>query len=189
MVVPQLIIIALGMIGFWEKVKSHALRLLTISVFAGLIVYSLAKLYSSVIILNEHFRGYYWDYGWEEVVRTVKEELDPDLPKVVDNTRFEPYIQFLFFLKYPPDVYQRENFEVELSEYYTNMNRNKTKKIGNIITRPISWEEDLLIEQYLIGDSLSISHEQIKEHKLIPVKEILYLDRTVAFRIVKTALY
>lgn len=213
LVVPQLVVISLGMLGFWDIFRSRILSLtaagpagssrrvlpppkagspallnlvFAIIPLAILVIYSVAKLYSSVIILNEHFRGFYWDYGWEEVVKTVKGELNHSLPVIVDNTRFEPYSQFLFFLKYPPDIYQRENFEVPLSEYYTDMQRNRTKKIGHITTRAISWEEDLLTEQYLVGDNLSISPQQIEEHQLILVKEIFYPDKSVAFRIVKT---
>jgi len=186
LVIPQLVVVSLGMLGFWEKIRYRVFQVGIISIFVVLVIYSLGKLYSSAIVLNEHFRGYNWDYGWEEVVKVVKGELDPSLPKVVDNSRFEPYSQFLFFLKYDPEKYQKENQEVLLSEYYTNMNRNKTKKIGNIVTRPISWEKDPLVEQYLIGDGLSISRQQIDEHKLVLVKEILYPDRNVAFRIVKT---
>lgn len=186
LVVPQLVVIGLGMLTFYTKLKQSFFKLSTVGILAIFVTYSIAKLYSSAIILNEHFRGFYWDYGWEEVVKVVKEELNPNLPIVVDNTRFEPYSQILFFLKYPPEKYQKENFEVNLSEYYTNMQRDRTKIIGNIVTRPISWEQDLLVEQYLIGDNLSISYKQIKEHNLVLVREIFYPDRSVAFRIVKT---
>lgn len=191
LVIPQLVIISLGMIGFWEKLsmyKKHTskLRIGAVSVLFVLVIYSVAKLYSSAIILNEQFRGFYWDYGWEEVVNVVKNEFDPALPVVVDNARFEPYSQIAFFLKYPPEKYQQENYEVPLSEYYTNMQRNRTKIIGNITTRAISWKEDLLIKQYLIGDGLAISEQQIKEHKLKLIHEVFYPDGVIAYRIVKT---
>lgn len=196
LVVPQIIIVALGMLGFWEKLpvigrlvfggKVHSLRILAVVIFISTVIYSLTKLYSSAIILNEHFRGFYRDYGWEEVVKVIRDELDPNLPIIVDNTRFEPYSQIAFFLKYPPEKYQKENYEVSLDEYYSNMNRNRTKKIGNIITRAISWENDLLTAQYLIGDNLAISYEQIKEHKLELIREVFYPDKSVAFRLVRT---
>lgn len=186
LVIPQLIIISLGMLSFWNFLKSRLLKIGSLVILIILVVYSIAKLYSSAIILNEHFRGFYWDYGWEEVVKVIKEELSPNLTVVIDNTRFEPYSQIVFFLRYPPEKYQEENYEVSLDEYYTNMNRNRTKKIGNIITRSISWEEDLLIEQYLVGDSLAISQQQIKEHNLELIREVYYPDKSPAYRIVKT---
>lgn len=186
LVVPQLIVISLGMLVFWQKLRLPVLRLGAILFLVVFVLYSVAKLYSSVIILNEYFRASSWDYGWEEVVKVVKKELNPDLPVVVDNTRFEPYSQFLFFLKYPPEDYQKENYEVSPEEYYTNLQRNREKKIGNITTRAIEWEKDLLAEQYLVGDNLAISPQQIKEHNLLLVKEVFYPDKSVAYRIVKT---
>ena len=59
------------------------------------------KLYSSVIILNEHYRANYWNYGWQEVSEAIQ-SLDQNMPIVVDNTRTEPYSQLLFFLEFDP---------------------------------------------------------------------------------------
>lgn len=185
MVIPQLIIISLGLIGVWEKIKGLNLRRFALLLFYLLLFYSLLKLYSSVIILNEYFRGKEWNYGWQQAVQ-ILQSTNKNLPVIVDNSRDEPYIQLAFFLKYDPKKYQKENFEVSVSEYYTNMNREKEKHIGRIVTRPINWEKDLLIEQYLVGDELAISLQQIKEHNLELIKEIDYPDTSPAIRIVKT---
>jgi hypothetical protein len=66
------------------------------------------------------------------------------------------------------------------------MGRNTNKKIGNVITRGINWTEDKKIDQYLIGDYLAISPEQIKDNNLTLVKQINYPDGSPAYRIVKT---
>jgi len=196
MVIPLLIIISLGILNFYEKLKGLSVvkrkvfnfRLFNIT-FAGIsfliVIYSLGKLYSSVIILNEYHRAEDWNFGFENVADIIK-AIDPNISIVVDNSRTEPYSQLLFFLKFDPLTYQNENFEVPLNEYYTNLERNKTKKIGNVITRPIDWEKDLQSVQYLVGDSLAISYEQIEEHKLTLVDEVKFPDGRVAFRIVKT---
>src|SRR3989344_2599309 len=186
LVIPQLIIISLGIIYFFEKIKKQLFKNVIYIGFILAIFYSLGKLYSSVIILNEYFRAPEWNYGWEEVASTLQ-TLNPRLPVIVDNARSEPYSQLLFFLKYDPAKYQSENFEIPLSEYYTNMSRNTTKRIGNITTRPINWELDLSEEKYLIGDELSISLEQIQTHNLKLIREVKYPDGSIAFRIVKTS--
>lgn len=193
MAIPQLVIITLGLIKGYKTIlriivrimKRPLFKLAAYSLFGLIIVYSVAKLWSSAIILNEHFRAPYWNYGWEKVAETLQ-KLDPTLPVVVDNARTEPYSQLIFFLKFDPATYQRENYEMPLSDYYTDLSRNKTKKIGNITTRTINWEEDLLAEQYFVGDALAISQQQIEIHRLSLVEEILYPDNTVAFKIVKT---
>jgi len=185
LVIPQLIIIGIGIIGVYQKLKVPIHKVAALGVFLLVITYSVAKLWSSVIILNEYFRAPYWNYGWEQVAKSLQER-DQNIPVVVDNARTEPYSQLIFFLKFDPLSYQNENLEVPLSEYYNNMNRNRTKIIGNIVTRSINWEKDLKEEIYLVGDRLAISAEQIKTHNLTLVKEVLYPDGVVAFRIVKT---
>jgi 4-amino-4-deoxy-L-arabinose transferase-like glycosyltransferase len=177
--IPQLSIIALGFFSFYKRFPK--ISLVTIGVLS---FYSLFRLYSSGIVLNEYFRANEWNYGWEEVSTTIK-TLDSTLPIVVDNTRSEPYSQLLFYLQFDPATYQSQNFEVPLSEYYTAMTRNTTKIIGNITTRPIEWKVDTLRHQYLVGDSLSISDGQMKEHNFKLVRDIFYPDHTLAFRVVE----
>lgn len=185
LVIPQNIIIALAIEAVILKLKNHKLKICFSILTLGVLIYSLAKIYSSVFILNDFYRAKYWDYGWQDVVKIIK-TFDPKIPIIVDNARYEPYSQIVFFLKFDPLTYQKNNFEIPLSEYYINMNRVKEKKIGNIVTRNINWDRDLLINQYLIGDELAISEQQIKEHRLELIATIYYPDRSVAFRIVKT---
>jgi hypothetical protein len=182
LVIPFSIITALSITSLLEKIPPKIKGLLVVTVLG----YSLLKIYSSVFLLNEYHRAVYWDYGWEQVSNVIKDELNPGLPIVVDNARNEPYSQLLIFLKPDPEEYQRKNFEVSNSEYYTYMGRNTTKKIGNLTTRGINWTQDTKREQYLIGDSLAISPQQIKDNNLTLIKEIKYPDGSPAYRITKT---
>lgn len=184
LVVPQLIIISLGISELF-KVFNRKSKILIANLLGGLVVYSVLHLYSSVIILNEYYRAVEWDYGLEEVSSYIK-DFYQEVPIIFDNSRDEMYIQVAFFLKYDPKLFQEQNFEVELKDYYNQMERVKEKKIGKIITRPINWDLDLKTEQYLVGDELAISHDQIKEHQLFLKKEDYYPDGSVALRIVKT---
>jgi len=176
LVIPQIIIISLAVVKLLRNRYTTFILLL-------LCFYSVFKLYSSVIILNEYYRAKAWDWGWREVTAVIKNQ---NLPVVIDNARIEPDLQIAFFLKYDPTKYQAENFEVPLNEYFTNLKREREKHIGNITTRPIVWQEDLLKDQIMVGDELSISTDQIKEHHLTLISEIDYPDGTVAYRIVKT---
>jgi hypothetical protein len=185
MVIPLSIIISLGLIEFWKLLNSRLLKKIAVATFILLIVYSLGKLYSSAIILNESYRAREWDYGWEKVAESIN-ELDTNLPTTVDTARHGPHIELLFFLKYDPVKYQHDNFEVTNEEYYTKMSRRSTWDLGNIKIQPIDWENDTAKKQYLIGDRLAISDEQIKEHDLTLIKDIYYPDGVLAFRIVET---
>ena len=183
LVIPLNIICALSITKLWGKISSTSTKvILTVSV----LFYSLLKLYSSGYLLNEYYRAAYWDYGWQQVAKVINNELDPNLPIVVDNARNEPYSQLLVFLKPDPTIYQKENFEVSNQDYYTYMSRNTTKKIGRLTTRGINWVKDTKISQYLIGDGLAISFQQIKDNNLTLIKEINYPDGSPAYRITKT---
>jgi 4-amino-4-deoxy-L-arabinose transferase-like glycosyltransferase len=185
LVIPQIIIISLAIENVFSKLKGNLLQNLSLIVFAFLIIYSLLKLYSSGIILNEYYHAKAWDYGWREVTDVIT-NLQTNLPIVVDNARSDAYPQLAFYLKYDPVKFQNENYEVPLSEYYTNMYHDPEKYIGNIVTRPINWQKDLFVDEYLIGDELGISFQQIEIHKLTLISQINYPDGTPAYRIVRT---
>lgn len=186
MVIPITIVIALAIVDLYKKISQNVkLKYIFWGISFLTLTYSLLKLYSSVIVLNEYYRGEHWNYGWEEISNVIT-QLDKNIPIVVDNSRSEPYSQLLFFLKFDPTEFQKTNSDGPLSDYYTNMDRNKTRLLGNIITRPIDWELDLLTEKYLIGDALAISEQQIKNHGLEIIADISYPDRSRAFIIVKT---
>lgn len=184
MVIPLSLVVSLGLIRFYQLL-APVLQKAVPAIFTFVIVYSLVNLYSSVIVLNEYFRAPYWDYGWQQVVDRLN-TLDQKLPVVVDNARAEPYSQVLFFTKFDPGEYQRENFEVSPTEYYTNLARNPVKRLGRITIRPITWEPDLMREQYLVGDGIAISHQQISENKMTLIEEVNYPDGSPAYRIVLT---
>ncbi len=185
LVIPQIIIIALGIENIYPFIKNRGWKAISVIFFIVAVGYSILKFYSSAFILNDFYRARYWSWGWREVSEVIN-NLNTQNPIVVDNSRADPELLLAFFLKYNPENYQKENTEIPINEYYTNLYRNREKHVGLAITRPINWQNDLTVDQYLIGDELAISYEQIKVHNLTLVKEIFYPDETVAFRIVKT---
>lgn len=178
LVLPLIILISIGLNKFLEKYKKIGLLILM-----GLLIWSLGKIYLSIFKFNDYFRGQSWNMGIEKVVEKIKGE---KLPIIIDNSRGEIYSQVLFFTKANPKKYQENNFEVVESSYYTDMTRNKIKKIDNIIIREIIWEEDIFKEQILIGDELSINEKQINEHCMTKMFEIRGFDNKVLFIGVKT---
>lgn len=185
LVLPLTIIIAYGLIRSYQLIRPALARMLASIGFVMIIIYSLFNLASSAFVLSEHLNAKNWNYGWRQVVE-VLDRLDPKLPVVVDNARGEIYSEILFFTQFSPTRYQEENFEVPLDQYYLNLNRNLTKKIGRINVRGIDWKPDLAKEQYLVGDYLAISRQQIEDNHMVLIEEIDYPDGSPAFRIVKT---
>jgi len=178
LVLPLTILMAVGVDKFLGKYKKIGLI-----IFLGLLIWSSGKIYFSVFKFNDYFRGYAWEEGIKEMIDKIKNE---KLPIVVDNARGEIYSQILFFTKTDPKEYQKNNFEVNMSDYYLNMNRNKNKVIGNIELRNINLTEDIYKDLILVGDYLSIDEKQIKEHCLSPIFEIRDREGKIIFRGVRT---
>lgn len=185
MVIPLTLIISFGLVKLLDFVwpvlnKSKYL------IICFLVLYSSVRMYISIFYLNDYFRSSFWNYGWESLTGSLK-DLDQNIPIVVDNSHGDSYILLLFFLKYDPSTYQRDNFEVPLFEYYVNMYRNPTKNLGRIKVKSFQWGVDTdNIVQYIIADNIAISEVQIAEHHLITIKEIKHPNGEVAFRILKT---
>ena len=147
---------------------------------------SLISLYSSIFILNDYFRAYAWDFGPTKVVDYIN-KLPKNLPITFDNSRGESYIHLLFFTKYDPATFQKDNFEVSPERYYTSMVRNKTKNLGRISYKQIDWGLDAEeTKQYLIGDGLVISDHELDVHRLTKIADINNPDGSLALRIVET---
>ena len=180
MVMPWMILVGLGMkqmkkkFGGWMKI-----------LYFGLIIWSLGRIYLSVFKFNDYYRFGAWDYGTERLVNEIK-KIDSNIPVLID-TRAEPYSQFLFFTKADPKTYQENNFEVDEKNYYTEMQRNKIKKIENVTFRQIDWNNDLTKDQIIVGDNLTFDEKAIKEHCFSKIFEIKGLDnKKILFTGVKT---
>lgn len=186
-VVPASFIVSIGIYNTFQFIfkKTSYFRYFLAGIFIlAAISYSILKFISSIILLD-FYRAKDWQYGFEQLTETVK-SLQPGVPVIVDNARVESYSELLFYMKFDPKKYQQDNTEVALADYYNDLSRNKTKIIGNIITRNIDWEQDTHSAEYLIGDSLAISDDQILKNHLTLIKKITYPDISVAFVIVKT---
>jgi len=183
MVIPVSIIMSIALERWLTKLHKKVPTFGITIAISALVLYSLLKLYSSVIVLNEYYRARDWDFGWREVVEVIK-TLPADTPIVVDNSREESYIELLFFLSYDPVRYQQDH-PFNTAEYYTNMQHETTKRIGSIVTRPINWETDIVDGNVLIGDELTFSEAQMKEHNLSLVQDIFYPNGELAFRVVE----
>ncbi len=185
MVVPLLLIISLGLLYIFQSLLP-LLNKTKYLVLTFIVFLSILKIYISIFYHHDYFRSVYWNYGWEQAISKLP-NLDPKLPILVDNSHGDTYIEILFFLKYNPATYQQDNFEVSASEYYTNLNRNTTKKIGRFTVKSFQWGVDTdHTNQYIIADNITIGKVQIKEHNLSVIDEIYYPNGEIALRILKT---
>lgn len=181
MVIPHTILIGLGLSAFIKRFGKRSCFVIFL-----LVVMSVAKLYLSIFKFNDNFRSTYWNYGAKEVINYIK-NLPENIPIVIDSPREMSYAHVLFFTQFDPDNYQKNNFEVSQADYYTNMNKVDFKKIGRIEYRPVAWGEDIYKDKYLVADALAISLDQIKEHCLTKIVDIMsYDNKNVIYRILRT---
>src|SRR3989339_257733 len=185
LVIPQILIISFGLVKLWELLPSLSSKMKYLVVIFA-VSFSSVRMFISIFYFNDYFNSKFWNYGWETVAKEIK-ELDPRLPVVVDSSRGDSYILMMFFLKYDPSLYQRDNFEVSPAEYYTSLTRKESKNLGNITIKSIVWGPDTdETEQFLVADYLAMSEVQIDAHNLTIIKEIPFPDGKVALRILKT---
>lgn len=162
---PYSLVIGIGM----DKLISRFKIKYSLPVLLMLIIFSLLMLWRSYFVLLPKERYRAWDGGFENLAEFIKK--NPEKHFVVDNERVVSYIELLYFLKYPPEQYQKEN-EMLGKNYYKNVLFNGDRLISNIEVRQIKWKQDICRQQILVGDALSISADQAKEHFLNKVFEV-----------------
>lgn len=109
MVIPLTIISAYGLWNIWQWVKfQKSLRILLYGYLVILVPWSIARYLHEYYIHYPKTYPVAWEYGFKELVEYIK-PLAKDYNKIyVTETYDQPYILFLFYLKYPPDRFQRE---------------------------------------------------------------------------------
>ena len=178
---PLTIIIGLGIDLIWERIGYK----ITLPIFILLSFYSLVLLYRSYFVLFPRERANAWNYGYKELSNFIRQS--PDTNFVIDNTRNpRNYILLLYFLDYPPSIYQKEVNPIYKVDYYRSLPPETSYKFSNIEVRGIDWEKDPCIKQVLAGDKLSISEDQAKEHELEKVYELKDQQERIIFQGYKT---
>jgi 4-amino-4-deoxy-L-arabinose transferase-like glycosyltransferase len=179
---PLTLVIGLGIDKLRDKLP---LKLFTI-ILSFFFAYSLFMLYRSYFILFPRERAGAWNYGYSQVSDFIK--VNSGEKFVIDNSRNpRNYILLLYYLKYPPLLYQNEVPEIYKNNYYQSLPPETSYKFSNIEIRPIDWENDSYIDQIIIGDQLTISETQAKEHFLKKVNEIYDFFNNPIFVVYKTS--
>lgn len=166
LLLPLSIVIGLGVDYFLQKN-------LILFGFAslGLLIVSLVLLWRSYFVLLPTERANYWGYGIDKLSEIIAEEKEEHF--LIDKSRMKPiYINLAFYLKYPPEKFQTETDRGIKDKYYANTDYYDERNFSNIEIRTIDWSEDIYKNQILVGDSLSISENQAREHKLTKVFDI-----------------
>lgn len=110
MVIPLVMISAYGLVSVTEWIKAKGTVI--VSLFYCFIV--LLLIWNFTRYLHQYYVHYpqtypaAWEYGFEELVSYV-EQVEAQYDKIyVTDCYDQPYILFLFYLRYPPEKFQQE---------------------------------------------------------------------------------
>lgn len=176
LVFPMTIVISLGISRILRSLPVYVKYFLSILVIS----YSLMALWRSYFVLFPYERAKVWGYGYDKIADFISSH--PDTQFIVDQTRMKPfYIQYAFFTKLNPFVMQASVNPNIKNNYYEMVDFDNHYRIENMQTRAFEWSEDIYKKQILIGDTLSVSEKQAKEHFLEKVLEVENVDGEILF--------
>lgn len=137
----------------------------------ALFMVSVAFFWRSYFVLFTNEKARDWSYGFETLSNEIKSH--PKTQYLIDDARIKlPYIELAFFMKIPPQEYQKSIDQSVKDHYYDNTAFEMYHKFENVENRSMVWEKDIFKDQIIVGDPLSISPQQAKEHFLTRVLEI-----------------
>lgn len=182
-IIPLSLIIGLGV----DKIFNYLKPTFRYLVVVLLLCYSLLMLYISYFVLFPKERAGGWDFGYNNLAQFIKER--PGEKFLVDDTRNPRlYILLLYFLKVPPEEYQKGIDPYFKNNYYNAPPMAGSFFFANVEVRGINWEEDPKDKLYIVGDELAVSDGQMKEHDLTLVTELKDPLNNTIFKIYKTHL-
>lgn len=177
MLVPLVFVSAFG-INFILKNFRKAAIVLTCALYSLSVIYFL----DAEFIHLPKAQSKFWEYGYKQIVHEISPIQGNYQEVVLQQSYAQPYIYFLFFQKYPPGEFQKENSFVE-SKFG---DVGQVSELKNIKFEPIDWSIRRGQKGKLfVADPVRIPLADINlnEHKII--SEIKYLDGEVAFRLVE----
>lgn len=158
-------VIAFGIYNILIKFPFLYLKLgLTLAV----LLFSTALFYISYFILFKYERAEDFGYSYIKLFEFIEQNENFSQRNFVIDTSRElgAGVRLAFFKKYDPVKLQQTLQPKVGNMYYSSLEFEEEYVLDNIEARPIVWKGDIYKEQILVGDSLAISEEQIKEHKL-----------------------
>ena len=166
LLLPLIILISIGIDRMLNIKVKVFMPLICILIF-----YSLIVLWKGYFILLPNEYAESWQFGYQQLAQEIN--LYKNNRFIIDNTRSPlAYIELAFFLNIPPQELQSAVNQGIKDTYYNNLQIYSNYNFRNIEIRNIIWETDIYKNQILVGDSLTFSESQVKEHELTNIFQI-----------------
>jgi len=138
MVLPLVIISAYGVFNIfaWLKKKMKLLRVILYLLLILFIPWNIGRYLHQYYVHYPQTYPFAWEYGFEQIVDEVK-AVEGEYENIYVTEKFDqPYILFLFYLKYPPQVFQKEVILTPRDKF----NYSTVRNFGKYHFQTIDWE-------------------------------------------------
>lgn len=138
------VFVAVGIISFLGWVVTHApVHFKKISLWAAIGAVTVVFLFNFAYYLDQYFVQYTyydaaeWQYGYKQAIAQI-EKVQGNYTHIIVSNKHpfdQSYVFFLFYLRYPPKEYQKEEKDIVTQQ-------GEVRSFGKYIFRPINWEQD-----------------------------------------------
>jgi 4-amino-4-deoxy-L-arabinose transferase-like glycosyltransferase len=158
MIIPLTVITSLGTFQFFNWLKYPKLKFVTF--FLLFIILSA----SFAIYLHRYYVAYprqlptAWEYGFDQLADYIEQNQDKYDQIIISDRYDQPYIIMAFYLKYPPEKFQKEI----VLEPRDKFGFSTVRHFGKLNFRSINWDEDKnLTNTLIISTTEPISDEKV----------------------------
>lgn len=175
-VAPITMVLAFGAVYLVEKMKYLRWAYLPFYLFG--VVYFLDSYFIHLSVHN----SLYWEYGYKQAVEAVVANMNRYQKVYVRQSFAQPYMYFLFYMKYDPAKYQKQA-NLIASEYG---DVGRVEKFDNFYFLPIDWTVNRGDKGTIfVADPVRIPPQDSSDPKEFEViSEIKYLDGKSALRVI-----
>lgn len=181
-VVPLIYVLSFGAqyIITWFNASRHRLTFyfLLLTFYLSSFIYFLDAYFIHVPKHNSEI----WKYGYKELVQQVDSLKDGYSTIIIEQSFSQPYIYFLYYLKYDPLTYQKKSSFIN-SEFKGDV--GYVTQVGSISFEPFNWAVLRNMHRTLaVVSSKILPPDYLKDS--IQLREIKYLNNTdSAFKIIE----
>lgn len=157
MVIPLSIVIALGI----SSLFSHKLPLVVLT--GALVTFSFVKYLHMYYVHYPQELAYAWQYGFDQVADYVKENGQKYDHIIITDRYDQPYILMAFFLKYPPQLLQKEIILTPRDQF----GFGTVRSFGNFQFHQIDHGKDLAQPKTLVISADEYVPEKFNKHQFL----------------------
>ncbi len=162
------ILSALGLLFFYRKIVALRYKIAVLTIVVSIALFNFVYYLDQYFVQYNYFSSKSWQYGYSVLIPKLNQISGNYQRIVVSNTENleQSYIFFLFYLKYPPQIYQMEkDFSHSFSKYKFGFSKESLNKGDLLVLSPLEY--------------------QSVEGKLMYIDEVLFKNGERAFVIAK----